>query len=439
MRRKLFFQLVITGILQAACAIPVNPSRIPQTSNPAQTPNLTNTPNPTQTPNSTQTLDFSSTQAPLSATPSAFLPPLATIQPTPASPFQSCQPDQLASEQILTTPFPTTLFSPAIPDPRPPLRKLAEARNFFIGTAAAPGYFADPAYVELLSQQFNMLTPETAMKWGIIHPEINRYDFSQGDALVEFARRYNMAVHAHVLVWDLQLPEWVTNGNFSRSEWINILCTHIKTVVGHYRGQVYAWDVVNEAVNTDGTLYNNFWLRTIGPEYIPMAFQWAREADPNARLFYNDNGGEGLNPKSQAIYALLRSLKADDIPIDGVGLQMHTALYNAPSPQALQSNMQRLADLGLELQITEMDVRLQYSDDSEAYKEAAQAEIYRQVISTCLAIKQCTALITWGLGDHYSWIPGWTGHPDAPLLFDVQGSPKPAYWAVHDALSAPSP
>jgi len=336
------------------------------------------------------------------------------------------------------SPYQQTQFAPSIPTVTPnpdSLRSLAAKDGFFVGSAASPGQITDPAFSNLLAGEFNMLTPENAMKWEIVHPDPDRYDFSQGDLLVDFARQHGMAVRGHVLVWDLQMPSWVTGSEHPRREWIQILCTHIKTVVSHYRGQIYAWDVVNEAVNTDGTLRNTFWMQAIGPEYIAMAFQWAREADPSARLFYNDNGGEGLNTKSQAIYMLVKGLQGSGIPIDGVGLQMHTALYVAPSVSALTENMRRLSYLGVEIHITEMDVRLQHASDSSEVKLAAQAETYRQVLGACLSVENCRAFATWGLTDRYSWIPSWTGTPDAPLLFDESGSPKPAFIAVQELLA----
>ncbi|MCZ7553104.1 MAG: endo-1,4-beta-xylanase [Anaerolineales bacterium] len=314
------------------------------------------------------------------------------------------------------------------------LRELASRQGRFIGVAAAPELLKDSNYSQLLAREFNLVTPENAMKWEVIHPQPEQYDFSPGDQLIDFARQHNMSVRGHVLVWDLQMPEWVTQAEHTRSEWMNILCVHIKTVLQHYQGVIYAWDVVNEAVNDDGTLRNTFWMERIGPEYIAMAFQWAREADPSARLFYNDNGGEGLNPKSQAIYMLAQEMIRQSIPLDGIGLQMHTDLYQSPPPSDLAANIRRLTDLGLEVHITEIDVRLQTSSDPEPVRLAAQAEVYRQVISTCLDFPRCRAFVTWGLTDRYSWIPYWTGNPDAPLLFDVNGAPKPAYEAVREAF-----
>jgi endo-1,4-beta-xylanase len=354
----------------------------------------------------------------------------ATLPPARTN-FPSCKP----AEDIL--PFEnTSLQEINPPTDAPSMRLLAKQRNLFIGAATDPGYLRkDSAYNQLLAREFNMLVPEVAMKWEIIHPEPGRYDFSGGDALVTYARAHNMAVRGHVLVWDLQMPAWATNGQFTRQEWIQILCTHIKSVVGHYRGQIYAWDVVNEAVNQDGTLRNTFWMSKLGPEYIAMAFQWAREADPSAKLFYNDNGGEGLNAKSQGIYALLQGLQQTGVPVDGVGMQMHTRLDGAPPASELSANMQRLAKLGLEIHITEMDVRLQYSTDDDETKQAEQADLYREVLSVCLSVQNCKAFLTWGLTDRYSWIPGFTGKPDAPLLFDKSGLPKPAYFAIVKLLA----
>jgi endo-1,4-beta-xylanase len=359
------------------------------------------------------------------------------IEPPKSAIFPSCNPDNRSSKKSEIAPFPIGEYPPGEPDPNPSLRRLAEAKGRYIGAAVSPYYFADPSYARLLSQQFNMIAAENSLKWEVVHPEPALYDFSEGDALVAFAQKKHMAIFAHVLVWDLQMPAWVNEGEHTRTEWIKVLCTHIKTVVGHYRGKIYAWDVVNEAVREDGTLRNTFWMQKIGPEYIGMAFQWAREADPDARLFYNDFDGEGLNTKSQAIFNLMRSLRENGIPIDGVGLQMHVALDMAPAPRELKSNMERLEKLGLEIHITEMDVRLQLSNESEQVKLAAQAETYRQVLSVCLQVKNCRAFITWGLSDRFSWIPGYTGHPDAPLLFDQNGAPKPAYWAVQKQLADP--
>jgi len=303
-----------------------------------------------------------------------------------------------------------------------------------VGVSVAPDWLTEPAYSRLLTQNFNGVTPENAMKWEVIHPEPDVYDFSQADAIVEFAIENDLKVRGHTLVWGNQLPDWVKQGNYSREQWIEILRQHITTIVGRYNGQVYAWDVVNEAVAEDGSLFNNFWLQVIGPDYIPLAFEFAHAADPDALLFYNDNGGEGSNAKSDGIYRLVQGLKEQGVPIDGVGLQMHVGLGASPAEEELSANLQRLADLGMQTQITEMDVRIQASDAQMEQRLAEQADIYRQVFSLCLQAPSCTAFFTWGLTDGHSWIPGYTGNPDAPLLFDENYLPKPAYDALIQLL-----
>jgi endo-1,4-beta-xylanase len=314
------------------------------------------------------------------------------------------------------------------------LRNLAESRKLWLGAAAQTSGLSDPIYTSLLARQFNMLAVENAMKWESTQPDRGRFDFTQGDLLVAFARANRMAVYAHALVWDTQLPEWLTQGSFTRQEMIQILCTHIKTVVGYYRGQVYAWVVVNEPFDNRGVLRPHIFLQAIGPEYIAMAFQWAHEADPNAILVLNEHQSEGMNTKSQAVYALASGLIERGIPVQAVGLQMHIVLHGQPSQENLLENMQRLGELGLEVHISEMDVRTQYSSEPLPEKLKRQALHYRQVMQACLQVSACRVFATWGVSDRYSWIPWWTGRPDYPLLFDEQGQPKPAYDALIEEL-----
>jgi endo-1,4-beta-xylanase len=322
----------------------------------------------------------------------------------------------------------------------PSLRPLADQRGLFLGTSTGTGVLQRAEDARLMVKHFNMIAIENAMKWEVVHPEPERYDFSQGDALVAFAEANGMEVYGHVLVWDLQQPEWLTRsevelaGQRTREEWIQILCRHIKTVVSHYRGHIYAWDVVNETLNNDGSLRDTLWMRVIGPEHIGMAFQWAREADPHALLILNEFFAEGLNEKSEAVYSLAQGLLQLGIPVDGVGLQMHIWLGGPPTQDELKANMQRLADLGLVVHITEMDVRTQYNKDPPEIEFEQQAEHYRQAMQACLEAVNCNVFITWGLTDRHSWIPGYTGVPDAPLLFDEQSRLKPAFNAILELL-----
>jgi endo-1,4-beta-xylanase len=250
-----------------------------------------------------------------------------------------------------------------------------------------------------------------------------------------------MAVRGHTLVWHNQNAAWLTGGNFTPAHLAGILHDHIRTVVGRYAGQIYAWDVVNEAFNQDGTLRKTIWFDTpgIGLEgtaYIEQAFRWAHEADPRALLFYNDYGAEGINAKSDAIYAMARDFKSRGVPINGIGLQMHLTA-NPASVESMEANIRRITDLGLQVQYTELDVRLpvesgRANDDSLA----TQARIYADLVSLCLKFKLCTAIQTWGFTDAHSWIPGQYPGLGAGLEFDAEYQPKPAYRAVASALAA---
>jgi endo-1,4-beta-xylanase len=318
--------------------------------------------------------------------------------------------------------------------PASSLRSLAQARGIQIGAAVAAGPVREePLYAQTLRREFSMLTPENAMKFGPLHPDPDRYNFADADAIIAFAKANAMQVRAHTLVWHEDLPRWLTERNVTREDLMPILRQHILTVVGRYRGRVAVWDVVNEAMADSGSLRDTIWLRGIGPDYIDLAFRWAHEADPQARLFYNDYGGEGLGRKSDAIYGLVRNLRTRGVPIHGVGLQMHIRLESSPALRDVAANMNRLAALKLEVHITEMDVRIEGPVTEEAL--SAQARIYRDTLGVCLSAKNCKAFVLWGFTDRHSWIPQFFPQWGAALIFDESYRPKPAYTALMDALN----
>jgi endo-1,4-beta-xylanase len=324
----------------------------------------------------------------------------------------------------------------ALPATVPTLRSLAQAHGIFIVTTVnIDALQNEEQYRNLLATEFNMVTPEVSMKFDAAEPERGHYTFTEGDTLVAFAEAHYMQVRGHNLVWYRALPSWLIRGHFTRDELMSILHAHILAEVSHYRGQVNIWDVVNEAINDDGTLRDSIWSRGIGPDYLDLAFRWAHAANPQARLFYNDYGGEGLVLKSNAIYNLLAGMIKRGVPINGVGLEMHVSIDEYPQPQDVLANMRRLAALGLEVQITEMDVKIQDDPRPMQVKLVAEAQIYRNMLSICLDVKQCTAFVMWGFTDRHSWIPGATGHPDAPLIFDATYHPKPAFFALLNVLS----
>src|SRR5260221_14438872 len=185
------------------------------------------------------------------------------------------------------------------------LRSLAQARGMYIGTVVdVDALQSEEQYGEVHAREFNIVTPEVSLKFDATEPELNQYNFAGGDTIVAFAKAHNIQVRGHTLVWYRALPSWLTAGKFSRSELMQILRDHIFTEVAHYRGQITIWDVVNEAVNNDGTLQDSIWLRGIGPDYIDWAFRWAHEANPQARLFYNDFGGERTRRKLGSIFKM---------------------------------------------------------------------------------------------------------------------------------------
>ena len=313
------------------------------------------------------------------------------------------------------------------------LKQLAQQQDLYIGTALDDNVLLkSPDHAKTLVREFNLATSENGMKFHNVQVARGEFSFDRSDRIVDFALQNNMAIRGHTLVWEHALPEWLEQGDWSRDDVIDILRTHIKTVVSRYRGKISAWDVVNESIDNSGQLKESFWYRHIGPEYIEMAFRWAREADPNALLFYNEYGAEGTSRKSDAVYELVKSLQDRGVPIDGVGLQMHLTLGTGLKPERVAENMARLDELGLLVHITEMDVRIREPASEADLIE--QAQTYREMIEVCIAAKNCDTVVIWGVSDRYSWVPYQFNDYGSALLFDSDFNPKPAYGAVFEAL-----
>lgn len=333
----------------------------------------------------------------------------------------------------------------------PTLRQAAEARGVHIGTAVGSRLLSEPEYAQILGTEFSQLEPENEMKFGLIHPrpdsDSQPYNFRGADELVAFAKSHHMRVRGHTLVWHRQVAPWLTAraqppNQLAPSELSDILHKHVQAVVGHYAGKVYAWDVVNEAFNDDGTMRETIWydLPGIGyagqgTKYIEQALRWAHAADRHAKLFYNDFDTESINPKSDAIYAMAADFKKRRVPLDGIGFQLHLDLA-FDNPETLASfgkNLKRFAALGVEIHFTEIDVRIK---DSTPASLEAQAHLYSEITKACLELPACKAIQTWGFTDKHSWIPG--SHPGQgwALLWDADYKKKPAYSAMMDALSS---
>ena len=325
------------------------------------------------------------------------------------------------------------------------LREAANSAGMLTGAAVRPSMFSEAAYTATLSREFNMVEPEDAMKWWVLRRTAGAFDFSGGDEVVRFAHIHGMKVRGHCLVWDHDNPAWLVQGHFTPAELSRLLQDHIATVMKHYAGQVFAWDVVNEALDEKGQPKNSPWynqpgigMAEKGTAYIEQAFRWAHEADPQALLFYNEAEGEGLNRKSEAIYAMAKDFKQRGVPIDGIGLQLHISRLDFDAAP-VAANIARLTALGVQVHITELDVSLPLDATGDARKDdlLRQAEVYRSVVRACLQSPGCTAIQTWGFTDKYSWIGSHShGTRGAALPFDRAYKPKSAYNALLDEISS---
>jgi endo-1,4-beta-xylanase len=281
------------------------------------------------------------------------------------------------------------------------------------------------------TSEFGIQTPSNAMKWESTEPSRNSFNFEHADFMYKWFTKHGQRARGHCLVWHSQLPSWVSSGGFDKNSLISIIQNHIAHVAGHYRGKLYAWDVLNEALNEDGTYRSTVFYDTIGPDYIPIAFKAAFAADPHAKLYYNDYNIEGVNAKSDALYKIVKSLRAHRVPIHGVGLQGHLVIGTVPTD--IPANIKRFADLGVEVAVTELDIRgntpLSDADVAQQIKD------YTTVINACTSVSRCVGLTTWDVSDDYSWIPGFFSGEGEALLWDSNKDPKKAYYASVEALS----
>ncbi|XWW47198.1 endo-1,4-beta-xylanase [Fibrella sp. USSR17] len=323
------------------------------------------------------------------------------------------------------------------------------ARYFPIGVAVNPRMIQPGPDAELIKAQFNSLTPENAMKMGPIHPEEKRYFWKDADAIVDFAQQNNMKVRGHTLCWHNQTPRWFftdsTGKQVTREVLLARMKQHINDVMGRYKGKIYAWDVVNEAVpDTGSSIYRKSkFYEIVGEDYIAKAFEYAHAADPSAQLFYNDYNTESAS-KRDKIYQLLKKLKDKGVPINGVGLQGHWSIYE-PTMQEMEESITRFASLGLKVQITELDISVypkeherrerRDTDKSEftAVMNDKQAAQYKMLFDVFRKHKdKLTGVTFWNLSDKYSWLDSFPvpNRKDFPLLFDQNYQPKKAFAEV---------
>lgn len=316
-------------------------------------------------------------------------------------------------------------------------------RSYFpIGVAVTPALLRDSGQRSLILLNFNSLTAENAMKMESLHPEMNHYSWRDADEIVEFAQRHKLKLRGHTLCWHNQSPRWIFYDEHGKLVTKDVLLErlreHIQTVVGRYKGKIYAWDVVNEAISDNPSEYlrNSLWYQICGEDFIAKAFEYAHEADPKAVLFYNDYNTE--EPAKRAkIVKLLKRLVSAGVPVQAMGLQGHWDIMQ-PTEDLLSSAISEYANLGLKIQITELDISVYPNGDTgkrgfTAELENRQAGQYGNLFKTFRKFnKYITGVTFWNLSDRSSWLDNFPvrGRKNYPLLFDEALNPKKAYWNV---------
>jgi endo-1,4-beta-xylanase len=318
---------------------------------------------------------------------------------------------------------------------RATLGSAAAASGRYFGAAIDPDALDERPYRDLAATQLTSVTPENAMKWESVEGLRGEFSWRRADALVAFARAHGQKIHGHTLVWHSQLPLWLIQGKFSPGELKDLMVAHIATEAGRYRGAVYAWDVVNEPFAEDGSWRKSIWYEAMGPDYVAIALRAARAADPDAKLYVNDYNVETDGPKMRALLDLVASLKRDGVPIDGVGLQSHFVAGAAPAD--LSAVMAEFAALGVDVAVTELDLRIRLPADDKAL--ARQAEDYASVVRSCRSTPRCVGVTIWGITDDRSWIPSFFSGYGAALPFDEAYRAKPAVAAIIEAFGGKGP
>jgi endo-1,4-beta-xylanase len=341
----------------------------------------------------------------------------------------------------------TTVALPPIQQDIPDLKDVL-ADSFPIGAAIGPVQILGQ-HAELLAKHFNSVTPGNALKWDATEPVEGQFRFDDPDAMVDFAQQHGMQVRGHTLVWHNQTPAWVfqdasgsplTSSPEHKALLLQRLDSHIRTVMGRYAGEIAAWDVVNEVIdeNQPDGLRRSRWYEIAGLDYIRTAFRVAREVDPDAALFINDFN-TNVPAKREALFNLVSQLRAEGVPIDGVGHQMHINI-DWPSVAETEQMLQRFIPLGVDQQITEMDISI-YTNSGESFptpppeRLATQASRYQAMFDLYREYDENISSVTvWGLADDDTWLDSFpVTRKDAPLLFDVRLQAKPAYWGIVDA------
>jgi endo-1,4-beta-xylanase len=347
--------------------------------------------------------------------------------------------------------------------------KDAFKKDFLIGAALNESQFTgrNTNAAALIRAQFNTISPENVLKWESIHPKPDQYDFSAADRYVEFGQKNGMFIVGHALVWHSQTPKWVfqdAKGNpLDRDTLLARMSNHIFTVVGRYKGKIGGWDVVNEALNEDGTLRESPWKRIIGPDYFIKAYQFAHEADPQAQLYYNDYSLENA-PKRNGAITLIKKLQAQGVHVAAVGLQGHYKM-DWPATNQVDETIEAFPKLGVKVMITELDMdvlppatrsqaaevsmnfalRAELNPYTNGLPDSVQQKLtqrYADLFAVFVKHRDVVSRVTfWGVTDADSWLNFWPikGRTAYPLLFNRDGQPKPAFNAIRQIAGAALP
>jgi GH35 family endo-1,4-beta-xylanase len=359
-----------------------------------------------------------------------------------------------------TSPTPAAPTTAPVVDQHGPTIKATYAKSFLIGMAGdIPGNYSE-AELAVARENFGAVTPENCMKPGPVHPDEQTWRFERPDALVKWCAENNVVVHGHTLVWHAQTGNWFF-ADRDKEAVTRRLKDHVTTLVGRYKGKIRSWDVVNEAINDGGNaqtgetenLRNSQWLQTIGPEFLTLAFKFAHEADPDARLYYNDYNIES-GPKHASSMVLLKRLIADGAPIHGVGIQGHWNSVTLPF-DAVDKAIADYSSLGLKVSISELDVTIRGQSGGQLGRAGGggfgarrtpgpppsqkdlqtQADSYARLFTILIKHKDAIERVTfWGLNDRRTWRFG-----QNPLILDADNQRKPAYTAIVDAMLHPNP
>jgi endo-1,4-beta-xylanase len=323
------------------------------------------------------------------------------------------------------------------------LTAAAQHRGRVYGAAVSQQALEDRGFRRLLLQQVGSVTPENGLKWEVVEPQRGHFDFRQGDALLRLAKRHGLEMRGHTLVWEQQEPAWLQT--VASSDLRPILKTHIERVVGHYRGQLRSWDVINEPLADDGSgLRRHRWWRALGPDYIDLALQWAHQSDPRARLLINEYGLEAQTQaaatKRLAALDLLRHLRSRNVPLHGLGIQAHLkAGQDNGRYDELAGFLKQVQALGLEIQITELDVDDRELPGDAALRDRLVAAEYDRFLSAVLSNPAVRQVTTWGLSDRYTWLNSQSPRPDGrgqrPLPFDEALRAKPAVAVMRERFA----